>query len=312
MRRRFIKNAIANLGRGSTGAIAAVLLPPVLVRHMAPASYAVWVLVLQTAAYAGYLNFGLQSAIGRYVAYANEKKDFEQRDSVFSTAVVGLVCAAVISIICLVAAIVAAPAIFPKVPLPLIPQMRWALLIVGFAMAVELPASACGAVFVGVERYEIPAMAGGAARLLSSLGVIAAALAGRSLVVMATVIALTNLLSYLAQYLALRRMLPDVRFQKDLVRRSTAHELYGCCLGLTVMSFAMLLVTGFDLVMVGRFEFSAVTPYSTAASMITFISGLLYAVIGVMMPHAAALYARDKAVEIGQLVVSSTRISVCS
>src|SRR4030081_249404 len=214
------KNAVANLGRGSAAAMVALLLPPVLVRHMTPASYAVWVLVLQTAAYVGYFNFGLQTAIGRYVAYDNEKQDVEQRDSVISTALVGLCCAALVSLACLAAVTLAAPAIFPGVPSPLIPQMRWALLLVGFSMAVELPASACNGVFIGMERYEIPALTVGGAHLFSALGVIAAALAGRSLVVMAAIIAAANLLSCGAQYLALCRIAPDVRFQLSLVRRS--------------------------------------------------------------------------------------------
>lgn len=307
---RFIKNAVANLGRGGAAAIVALLLPPVLVRHMTPASYSVWVLVLQTAAYVSYLNFGLETAIGRYVAYTNEKKDIEQRDSVFSTAFFALCCAALLSLLCLAGVTLAVPDIFPSVPAPLIPQMRLSLLIVGLALALGLPASSWSGVFAGLARYEIPALTVGSARLLSALGVIAAALAGRSLVVMAAIIASANLLSYLAQYLILRRILPDIRFQLSLVRRSTAHELYGYCFGLTVMNFAMLLITGFDLLLVGRFQFSAVTPYSVSATMIALISGILSAVVSVMLPHAASLHARDNADGMGNLVVSATRLSV--
>ena len=180
IRWRFAKNAFANLGRGSAAAIVALLLPPVLVRHMPPAAYAVWVLVLQTAAYVGYLNFGLQTAIGRYVAYAQERDDIEQRDSVFSTAFVGLCGAALLSLLCLAVAIVATPSIFPSVPSQLIPQMRLALLLVGFSMAVELPASSCNGVFIGMQRYEIPALTVGGARLLSAVGLLPQrSLAGR-------------------------------------------------------------------------------------------------------------------------------------
>jgi O-antigen/teichoic acid export membrane protein len=53
---------------------------------MTSAAYAVWVLVLQTSAYISFFNLGLQTAIGRYVAYANEKRDAALRDAVFSTA----------------------------------------------------------------------------------------------------------------------------------------------------------------------------------------------------------------------------------
>jgi O-antigen/teichoic acid export membrane protein len=97
---------------------------------------------------------------------------------------------------------------------------------------------------------------------------------------------------------------------RSLLRWSTARELSSYCFGLTIMSFSMLLVAGFDLVLVGHFQFSAVTPYSVAASMITLLSGLLYALVNVIMPHAATLHAGEKAREMGNLVVASTRLSV--
>jgi O-antigen/teichoic acid export membrane protein len=277
---------------------------------MTATSYAVWVLVLQTAAYVSYFNCGLQTAIGRYMAYASEKRDISQRDSVFSTAFAGLCSAAVMSLVCLAVAVIAAPALFPSVPDSLIPQMRLALLIVGIATAAELPASAWNGVFIGMERYEIPAMTVGGARIISAVGVVAAALAGRSLVFMAAIIASANLLSYLCQYSALRRFAPHVRFQPSLVRRSTARELYGYCFGLAIMSFSMLLVTGFDLLFVGHFQFTVVTAYSVAASMTSVVSGLLAAVVGVIMPHAAALHARQNTEEMGELVIFATRVSV--
>jgi O-antigen/teichoic acid export membrane protein len=307
---RFAKNAVANLGRGSATAVVALLLPAVLVRHMAQASYAVWVLVLQTAAYVSYLNFGLQTAIGRYVAFANEKNDVVLRDSVLSTAFAGLCAAALVAFVLLSAAVAAVPIIFPSVPHDLIPQMRLALLIVGFALAVELPASAWNGVFVGLQRYEIPALTVGSARLAGAIGVVAVALASGSLAAMAVALASANLLSYLAQYVILRRVAPDVSFKASLVSRSTSRELVHYCWGLTVMSFSMLLITGLDLVLVGRFQFSAVTPYSVAAGMSMFMSGLLFAVINVIMPHAARLHAAGKERELGRLTISSTMLSV--
>jgi O-antigen/teichoic acid export membrane protein len=307
---RFVRNAVANLGRGSAAAVVALLLPPLLVRHMTAASYAIWVLVLQTAAYVSYLDFGLQTAIGRYVAFAKEKGDVDLRDSVFSTAFAGLCGAALISLVCLALAAAGIPEIFPNVPGPLVPQMRWALLIVGFSIAAELPASAWNGVFVGMERYDVPALTVGGARLLSALGVIAAALRGHSLVVMAAAMAVSNLISYVAQYLALRRMAPDVRFHWRMVRRSTAHELYGYCLGLTVFAFSAFLITGLDLILVGRFQFSMVTPYSVSASMTALVAGLLGAVINVILPHSAALHAGQKAEELGKLVITSTRLGL--
>jgi O-antigen/teichoic acid export membrane protein len=306
----FIKNAVANLSKGSAAGIVALLLPPLLVRHMTATEYGAWVLVLQATAYIGYLDFGLQTAIGRYVAYATEKHDYEQRNSVFSTAFAGLLAAALLSLVLLLGAVAAIRMVFPGIPADTIPMMRWALLILGASFALGLPASAWSGVFVGLQRYEIPALVIGGARLISAVGVVLAAFAGRSIVAMAAIMAITNVLSYGAQYAAMRRIVPDVKFSRELVRRSTANELLEYCFGLTVMSFSMLLVTGFDLILVGRFEFGAVTAYSVAAAMITFVSGALSAILNVMMPHAAALHARRNPEELGRLVIISTQVAV--
>ncbi len=307
---RLAKNAMANLGRGGTTTLVVLLLPPILVRHMPSAAYGVWVLVLQTAGYIGYLDLGLQTAVGRYVAYANERKDAEQRDSVFSTAFAGLALAGLISLALLSIAVLAAPLIFPRIPTALLIETRWALAIVGGSLAIGLPASAWSGVFVGLQRYEIPALTIGLTRALAAAGLVAVALAGQSIVAMSLVMAATNLLAYAAQYACLRRIAPEIHFQRRQVSRSTARMLYGYCFGLTVMAFSTLLVTGFDLVLVARFDFGAVTAYSVAASLIIFLAGLLYAVLNVIMPHAATLHAREDAKGLGELVIAATRVSV--
>jgi O-antigen/teichoic acid export membrane protein len=277
---------------------------------MAPASYAVWVLILQISAYAGYLNFGLQTAVGRYVAYANELGDKDQRDSVFSTALVGLCGAAAIYLLSLAGIIAAVQVVFPTVPTALVAPMRLALILVGVSMAVDLPASACNGVFVGMARYELPALTTGVGRLAAAVGISLMAIAGQSFLAMAATLAVTNVLSNVAQIMILRRVAPDVRFSGTLVRRSTARELYAYCVGLTVMAFSGLLVSGFDLILVGHFDFSVVVPYSISASIVALIAGALVAVIGVILPHAAALHARQKAEEMGKLVVSMTQLSL--
>jgi O-antigen/teichoic acid export membrane protein len=308
--RRLAKNATANLVRGGVTALVVLLLPPILVRHMPSAAYSLWILVLQTAGYIAYLDFGLQTAVGRYVAYANERQDAQQRDAVFSTAFAGLALAGLVSLALLPIAVWAVPLVFPRVPPALISEMRWSLVIVGSSLAIGLPASAWSGVFVGLQRYEIPALTVGLTRALAAIGLVAVALAGKSIVVMSLVMAASNLLLYAAQYAFLRRLAPEIHFEPQQVSRSTALMLYGYCFGLTVMAFSVLLVTGFDLVLVARFDFGAVTAYSVAASLITFLSGLLYAVLNVIMPHAATLHAREDARGLGELMIAATRVSV--
>ena len=306
---RLAKNAIANLTRGGAAGVAAVFLPAVLVRHMSQINYSVWVLVLQVAAYGSYFEFGLQTAVGRYIAIANEKHDAYQRDTVFSTAFAALSIAAIICIGLLIGVACAAGWIFPSVPAALLSQMRWALLIVGSSIALGLPSAAWTGVFVGLQRNEFIAIVTGSSKLVSAIGLVIAAIHSSSLVSMAIVVATVNLASYLLLYILVRKF-SHAEFHRHFVRQSTAKELFRYCFGLMIWSFSTILVSGLDLILVGRFELTALAPYAIAATLVNFIAGIQNAVFSATMPHAAVLHARNDSVALGNMVISFTRLGV--
>jgi O-antigen/teichoic acid export membrane protein len=306
---RLAKNAVANLARGGTAGVLAIFLPAVLVRHMNQTEYSVWVLVLQVAAYSGYLEFGLQTAVGRYIAVARENRDGHLRDSIFSTASAGLALAAVLGIVLLVGIACAAGWLFPKVPAAMLFQMRCALLIIGTSISLGLPSAAWCGVFIGLEKNELIAIVTGGSKLLSALCLVIAAIHGFSIVVMAVIVAGGNLLSYMLLYFSLRRF-SEVTFQPELVRQSTARELFQYCFGLVVWSSSTILVSGLDLILVGRFQLSALAPYALATTLVNFIAGIQTAIFGAIMPHAAALHARKDSTALGNVVISSTRLGV--
>lgn len=96
------KNSFANLVRGGAGALVALFLPPFLTRSMSPAAYGAWALVLQLSAYVGYLDFGIQTAVGRFVARANELRDAQLRDQIVNTSFAILGVAGVLAIAAIV------------------------------------------------------------------------------------------------------------------------------------------------------------------------------------------------------------------
>lgn len=304
------KNALANLARGGAAGVVALFLPAILTRHMSQLDYSIWVLVLQIAAYSVYLDFGLQTAIGRFVAFANEKRDPELRNGVFSTAFVGLSLACLIGIVLLIAVAVGAPWIFPQIPAQVLPALRWSLLILGGSVALGLPSSAWNGIFTGLQRNEISALVIGGAKIVSALAVVAAALHGYSIIGMTTVLAAFNLLSYAVLFAIARRVAPEVKFHSSLVRWANAKELGKYCYSLTIWSFAMMLITGLDLVLVGRFQVSALAPYAVAASLVTFVSGAQFLIFGAMMPHAAVAHARQDPAALGRMTLTATKIGI--
>src|SRR2546426_4590037 len=102
LRRSIVKNASVNLVRLGGSGIVALLLPPFLVRTLPRDTYSAWALLLQLTLYVGLLDFGIQTAVARFVAHADEVKDPAQRDGITSTALALLVLSATLGF-CLVA-----------------------------------------------------------------------------------------------------------------------------------------------------------------------------------------------------------------
>lgn len=305
-----LKSAAANIVRGGAAALVAFVLPPFLARMMPPPSYGAWLLILQLAGLVAYLDFGIQTAVGRYVAYANEASDPEHRDQIVSTSFLALAAAGALALVASIVVAVFLPNIFRQMPGALIGDSRIALLLVASSLAIGLPASVFNGVFVGLQRYEVPAATIGGSRIVSALLIVLVVKQRGGLAAMGAVVAAANLASYALQYWMYKRVTGTYRISRSMVSLHASRELFHYCLGLSVWSFGMLLVSGLDISLVGYFQFSAVVYYAVAASLTTILTGLHSALFTVMIPSSAVLHARSQPRELAQVVVSATRYSM--
>jgi O-antigen/teichoic acid export membrane protein len=74
-----------------------------------------------------------------------------------------------------------------------------------------------------------------------------------------------------------------------------------------VWSFAMLLITGLDLALVGVFDFEKTAFYAVAASLVAFIAGFQNAIFNAFVPTTAVLHARGDSRQLGRMVIDGTR-----
>ncbi len=304
-----IKNALANVIRMGASAIVALALPHFLTRAMDHDRFAAWVLMLQVAAYANYLDFGLQTAVARYMAQAIEKGEDKSRDGLISTALAMLAVASLVALVAIGAVLIFLPELFQAAPAALIGELRAGTAVLTIGAALLLPLSAFTGVLIGLQRNELPAMAVGTSRLAGAVMVIFAVFHTHSLVVLAALLGGCNLAGGVVQYLLARRLLPGMRIALRQTSRKMAFELARYCSALTVWSFCMLLVSGLDVTIVGHYDFSAVGAYSVAALLISFLTGVGSAVYSALLAPMAVLQARGEWKRIQNLVVTVTRLS---
>lgn len=285
----------------------ALLVPPFLTRALPTDKFGAWALVLQLSALVGYLEFGIQNAVGRYVAHANERSDFDHRDTIVNTGFAILSAACILAVLLIGVLIVLLPRFFRGMPPGLYPDVRTALALVGGSLAIGLPVSVLHGIFIGLQRYEIPAAIIAGSKVLGGVLLVIIARHGGSIPLLAFSAASVNLISYVLLWYTSRHYAPEIRFSPHFVSRSAGTELAGYCASLTVWGVGMLLVSGLDLTLVGVFDFKKVAFYSVAVSVVTFVAGVQNAVFSVMMPSAAVLHARGASRELGRLVLEGTR-----
>jgi O-antigen/teichoic acid export membrane protein len=309
LRYTVIKNAAANVMRGCAGAAVAVALPHFLVHALDPGRFSAWSLILQIAAYSNYLDFGLQTAVARFLAQAIELEQRERRDRLISTALLLLSCAGALAFLVIGFVVVMLPRFFHGVPGPIVHEVQVAAIILGASAALLLPSSVYTGVLVGLQRNEVPAMAMGGSRIIGAIAVIVASNYTHSLIVLAICLSIPNLFAGAIQWIAAERLLPGAVKLKSRPQRAMARELLGYCAGLMIFFFGAFLCSGLDTTIVGHFAFLQVGFYSIAASVIAFALGINSAVINALLSPVAALHARGDFDRVRSIVLTATRFT---
>ena len=307
LRRSIVKNASVNLVRLGGSGIVALLLPPFLVRTLPRDTYSAWALLLQLTLYVGLLDFGIQTAVARFVAHADELNDPEQRDGIASTAVLLLASAAALG--CCFVAVLAwqLPHVFAAMPVDLQRGARIALLLMGGSFALGLPFSVVHAVFIGLQRNEVPAAIVIANRFAMAAFTMGVVFSHWGLAAMGGAVALANVISYGGSYFAWRAWASHINLRISLASKRYAKEIASYSAALAIWFAGMLMVSGLDLSIVGVFDYTATAYYAVAATLTNFVAQAQGAIFAALLPVSAVLNARGDAQKLGALLVSSTR-----
>lgn len=310
--KRIVGNALANIASGSASAVMALILPPILVRYLSTEVYGAWSLVLQIGAYTGYLNFGIQIAVGRFVAHHTELENRAERNRIVSTAFVLLCGAACLGLVMVGVLTWLMPTIFTKMPLAMVNEARIALLLVGGSLALGLPFNATNAIFIGLQRNSVPARIAIVSKSVLAIMLALTVVGGGQLLGLAVAFATINLLSYLWQWYVYKHEAGFVEISARFFGTDSVRELVEYCASLTVWTVAMLLITGLDSTIVGIFDFKAVAFFTVATNLIMFYLGFQNAIISPLIPAGAALSASGTPGQVGHILLKSTRLGIIS
>jgi O-antigen/teichoic acid export membrane protein len=296
-KRKVLKGSASNLTRVLLSMLVSLVLPHFLVHHMAVAEYSAWVLILQLSAYVNLLDFGLQTAIGKFVAEYDASGDREASHHLVSTSFTLLAVAGAIACVGLAVMVWGVPRLFHQMPPGLVGQVRMGLLAVGLSTAFALPFSTFLSTFTGLQQYVFPTVVATFSRVGTAAALIVLLLLHGSLVQLALVMAAFNVVTAAIQFLGWRRLVKKrVDFSFLLFHRGSAVRLarYGSVL--SIFTLAMFLISGLDLVIVGHYAYQETGFYAVANG-----------VFAPLIPAVSSIQSATTPNRLGELCVKATR-----
>ncbi len=258
------KNIIASLARVTAVSLVALVLPAYLIQHLSVQTYAAWVLIIQLGAYVSYLDLGIQTAVAKFVAEYDARRDWDGAGRHASAGFVLMLLAGLAGVGLTFFLAWRVPHLFKSMPANLYRDVRISLMLVGSSLSFSLVCAVYSAVFLGLQRYWVPTTITIINRI-SFAGVVLAVVALRgSLVAMGLGVAIVNVVAGFMQVMAWHRKASYVRMSLGLVKYGVLKNVARFCSLQSIWTTAMLCISGLDIAIVGHYDYLQTAYYSIA------------------------------------------------
>lgn len=303
------RNIIASLARVAAVSLVALVLPAYLTHHLPVTTYAAWVLILQLAAYVSYLDLGIQTGVSKFVAEFEARGDEAGAGRYASAGLVLMILAGTLGVILTLLLAWQVPQLFATMPSNLYRDVRLSVILVGSSLSFGLVCAVYSAVFLGLQRYWIPMTISIVNRASYACIVLVVVALHGNLTAMGIAVAAVNIATGLLQVIAWRKKGSNIRVSVRLMDVPVLKTVVRYCSLQSILTAAMLCITGLDITIVGHYDYVQTAYYSIATLPTSFVLLIISSMVNPLMPASSAMSARRSPSEMGDFLAMITRYS---
>jgi|GEM_PF-4334819 len=296
-----LKNGIANVINGAANWSPIFLIPYLMANVYGNDEISIWAIAIQIVSYVNFLALGVQTAIGRYVAYYGESRN-EELSNLVVTAFRYLRFAAIAGIACILVFIFLVDNIYPDAPDGSLPVV----LLIGLTGCIQLLVSGYAAVFIGIQKNEYPAIINASYRAIQILLIFLAINQKQSIDVLATIYFSVTSLGAVTQYIAYRNWPGFRRLSNGIFDKTSFNNLWIFCYPIIIWQLGVLLITGTDIFIIGWINFEYAAIYAIANSLVMIVAGVTGALATPLIQAGADLYAKERRKDLVRLLKAYT------
>jgi O-antigen/teichoic acid export membrane protein len=310
MWRSLVRNALSNIGGTLVGLVTGFVTMPLVVHHLGPAQFGLWVLATGLVGYVGVLDLGLSPTLVNETAALLARDEPEARRRLGETASTIFVVYAVLGVVGgLVLAIVglAAPSLF-QVPPDDLATFRTVLLVVGLQTALGLPMSVWNGLLSGLQAFQLLNAIGVVTTVVRAALTVTLVLTGQGLVALVTTSFAVTLVAWAVACWAAHRRIPGLHVRPSGFRRARLREIGRFSVAMVVWTLAGAALHQLDRVLIGAFlPVASLTTYEVGARLAIYSRTVLHSWLSIVMPATSAIVARGERGRLRALYLRATR-----
>jgi O-antigen/teichoic acid export membrane protein len=312
IRRRVLVGTLSNYVNKFVALTGLFFLTPFILREIGSELFGLWTLVGSVVAYGALLDFGIATAVTKYVAEFYSQGDTEKANSLIATSLwlysgIGFSAIVLSGVLAYVF-----PFIF-NIPVEQHDLAMWMVLLSGIGLGISLPAAIGNAILKGLQRYDLANAVNTIGFLIYIVSVVIVLLLGGGILgIVAINIPLTILLQIPTIWLV-KRSAPELRFSLKAAKAGLVRAVASFSSALFIINIAEQLQTKTDEIVIGSFmPIRNVTPYAISRRLSETPRMLSDQFIRVLLPVASQLNAEKNQDQLRRMYLASTRIGLAS
>jgi O-antigen/teichoic acid export membrane protein len=290
--------------------ISGFLLTPFILRHLGATQFGLWALVGSVVAYGTLLDFGIGTAVVKYVAEFNVYGEWEDLGQAIMTA---LYLYSLTGLALIVLGLAVAP-FFPSlfhVPPDQRSTATALMILMGIGAGLAIPSTITSAILRGLQRYDVISLLSTFGLALYVAGAVLVLRLGGGVLHLVGVSIASNLLTQIPSVWVVRHLAPKLHLNWATPVRPWARKILAFSSWLFILGFFGRVQTRTDEVVIGAFlPVSAITPFTLARRLGEVGQIVTDQFLKVLMPLASELSAKNDVEHLRALFITGTRISL--
>ncbi len=310
MYRKVLNSVFSNWASLAVSIAIAFVVSPIMVNNLGKELYGIWALIISITGYFTVMDFGVNSAIIRYISSSVARQDYQFARAVYSTSIAIF---AVSGLLVLLFSSIFGYFLIDFFEIHQITRIYLfgVFIILSIDFATGLLFSVFQGALIGLQEFRFINMTSIFINCLRSIIIVLALNTGASLLTLAFLQLISSMIKAVCQYVLLLRKYRYLSIDRNAVDRNTFSKIYSYSVFSFIIAVALKLLFYTDNVVIGSMiSVSEIAFYSIPSTLLDYTEKFVWALVSVLVPIISSNDAKSDGIGNVQIYIAGTRVTL--